>query len=594
MAKHDLPCPENPLFIVGDIPKQRSHHGEQLCIPEGILHPPVHFLIVGLGGVGAPVEFQVQLSIPNGKISVHGIFFQGFIQLSEILRCRDFLHMRQSRNLVHRLCLFDLLPGGAAASVAETVGNQQFPVGILIPVVVPDTFYRLGTGVAVVSIVRFARIRSGDEMRRHSRTVNALPQEGIIGQPVGVVPADFGGHKGIHTGFLQDLRQRPGISEHIRQPEKLTLIAKLLAEEIFSHQNLTDDGLSGGYVAVALHPHGAGGFPASFLHPFFDMLVDIRIIFFDILIQLGLGLQENVMIVLFHQPVYGGERTGRLFSGMTQPPKPGHIDVGMSHQIHRHIRFSPAVHLSVQISVRRLRAAVKRFTARIGIIHQAEGLHQHIQDPLPVLVGRIQNIICLQRHGRQKIQIIGGMVQHADLCTDNLHLFLFGPSAAVQAGPEPELQIQPASVLLRFQEHLPVISIHGLIRFPVQIQQALKISVVPCSLSGPEIEKAHHLFLHQSFGNLHLAGQPVIPVPSFPLKSHGHLSRFSLGFSVSDGTVILPPVKSVHILKIPVTQFLKFLQKMFDPVPVFKIKWHTYPPVKAGAAADFEKRHSHA
>src|SRR5699024_8224461 len=46
MAKHDLPCPENPLFIVGDIPKQRSHHGEQLRIPEGILHPPVHFLIV--------------------------------------------------------------------------------------------------------------------------------------------------------------------------------------------------------------------------------------------------------------------------------------------------------------------------------------------------------------------------------------------------------------------------------------------------------------------------------------------------------------------------------------------------------------------
>ena len=51
---------------------------------------------------------------------------------------------------------------------------------------------------------------------------------------------------------FQDLGQSPGIAEDVRQPQIFALIVKFFPEEIFSHQNLADDGFAGSDVAVAL------------------------------------------------------------------------------------------------------------------------------------------------------------------------------------------------------------------------------------------------------------------------------------------------------------------------------------------------------
>ena len=49
--------------------------------------------------------------------------------------------------------------------------------------------------------------------------VDALPEEIVVGEAVGIVPGGhFIGYKIINTGFFQDLRQDPAVSEYVRQP----------------------------------------------------------------------------------------------------------------------------------------------------------------------------------------------------------------------------------------------------------------------------------------------------------------------------------------------------------------------------------------
>ena len=153
-------------------------------------------------------------------------------------------------------------------------------------------------------------------MSRHFRSVHASPAESVVGQTVRVVPADLGGHKIRHAAFLHNLGQSSRIAEHVRQPQIFALIVKFFPEEIFSHQNLADDGFAGSDVAVALYPHRTCGFPFAFLYTLFDMLVHIGVILFEKIIKLGLGLQKQVFRIFLHQTVYCGEGAGCFFSGM--------------------------------------------------------------------------------------------------------------------------------------------------------------------------------------------------------------------------------------------------------------------------------------
>lgn len=110
--------------------------------------------------------------------------------------------MGDSRHFLHHLYLADHIPVRASAAVPISVRDQQFPVGILVLIIVPDAFHCPGAGISIVCIIILARIGCSHKMGCHPGSVNALPCKGIIGQPVGIVPAYLGGHERVHTGFL--------------------------------------------------------------------------------------------------------------------------------------------------------------------------------------------------------------------------------------------------------------------------------------------------------------------------------------------------------------------------------------------------------
>ena len=59
----------------------------------------------------------------------------------------------------------------------------------------------------------------GREVRQHLGAVQALPVERIVGQTVVLVPADLDREEVLEAGLLDQLRQVPGVAEHVREPE---------------------------------------------------------------------------------------------------------------------------------------------------------------------------------------------------------------------------------------------------------------------------------------------------------------------------------------------------------------------------------------
>ena len=160
-----------------------------------------------------------------------------------------------------------------------------------------------------------------------------------MGHTVKLVPADLGSHKHVNAGLLQDLGQRPGVTEYIRKPEIFHVFAQFFFQESASDEELPGQGFSAGQVAVGFHPHASVGFPPSFFHPFLDLLKDFRKIFFYIFVNLRLCLKENIFREHFHHTQYCRERTGSFLMGMFQSPQPCHINVGMSYTVNIHRRM---------------------------------------------------------------------------------------------------------------------------------------------------------------------------------------------------------------------------------------------------------------
>ena len=124
---------------------------------------------------------------------------------------------------------------------------------------------------------------------------------------VELVPAYLCGHKHIYAGFFQNLGKCPGVAEHIRQPEILHILTKFIFDKFTSDQYLACQGFPACEIAVCLHPHGTVCLPASLFDKFFDLPIYFREIFFYILVNLGLCLQENILRKHFHQAEHGGE-----------------------------------------------------------------------------------------------------------------------------------------------------------------------------------------------------------------------------------------------------------------------------------------------
>ena len=179
----------------------------------------------------------------------------------------------------------------------------------------------------------FVVVPGGHEMRQYPGAVNALPLKGVTGHFIEFIPAYLCGHEIADTAFFHDLRQSRGIAEHIRQPQDLIVLSELIPEEAFAVYELTNQRLTGGNVAVSFHEHTALHFPAAFLHPLLDLLIDFRRVFLYIFVELGLAGHEDVFRISAHKLQYRGKASHSFILCHLKCPQPCTVYVGMSHAV---------------------------------------------------------------------------------------------------------------------------------------------------------------------------------------------------------------------------------------------------------------------
>ena len=117
-------------------------------------------------------------------------------------------------------------------------------------------------------------------MRQHLRAVDAAPYHCVVWNFVKLVPRELCRHKIVNSALFHNLRQRPGVAKHIRQPQNAVIHAKLLLEEAFAVHELAHKRLAGGEVAVRLDPHTPLWLPAPFLDALLCLFIQLRIALF--------------------------------------------------------------------------------------------------------------------------------------------------------------------------------------------------------------------------------------------------------------------------------------------------------------------------
>ena len=187
----------------------------------------------------AKVELQIQLAKVCGQRPIGGLLHK--------IRYAGVLHRGRFTALlgVHRTA--DHLIRRTAATVAEAVGHQHAVALSLVP----DGFQPFAHALLVDPGL------DGVEVDRHRRAVDAQPEECLIRECIGVVPAELGGEEILDTAGLQNLRQRRGITKGIRQPEGVRLIAEFLAQISLTPDELTAERLGAREVSVTLNPSRA-------------------------------------------------------------------------------------------------------------------------------------------------------------------------------------------------------------------------------------------------------------------------------------------------------------------------------------------------
>ena len=191
--------------------------GQEFGVVQGELGLAVGAFAAALGGVGAAVVLQVQLAVPGGQVGAAGCF-----QVAEEVAGGALAGLRQAGEARHRTQVFEHFAGRAAAAVAVAKGHEDVLLDFLLLEVLPGIQGGLRVGRGVVgagSDGGAAVLRRGAEMGQHARAVQPLPPERVVRHAVVLVPAQLDGEKVVQPGLFDELRQRPGIAEDIRQPQ---------------------------------------------------------------------------------------------------------------------------------------------------------------------------------------------------------------------------------------------------------------------------------------------------------------------------------------------------------------------------------------
>ena len=161
----------------------------------------------------------------------------------------------------------------------------------------------LGGGVGGVVIV------AGRAVGEYLRTVNTAPSEVDMRPVVDLVPGELVRDEGLQAGLPENLRQRCGKAERIR---KISIALRAVLGEApgavaLSVENLSNKRLSAGNVAIRFDPHRAGGLPAALADASGDLLEQLRRVFLDPGVLLGLTAHEGELRMVLHQLEDGGE-----------------------------------------------------------------------------------------------------------------------------------------------------------------------------------------------------------------------------------------------------------------------------------------------
>ena len=519
-----LPQPAELLPGIGPAAQGVGQHGEGLRLVQEHFALAVVPLVLGDGGISAPVVFQVQLPHPPRDTSgLRGAGAQVRLQLGHVVLGGVDPGPGQAGEAPGRAPLgFQIVAGGAAAAVAEAVSNDRLVGELLLLEAVPGAQDHRGLGGAGIGrvdvpLAGLGHVPGGAEAGEHLAAVDALPEEGVIGQLVVLVPADLGGKELIHPGFPEDLGQGGAVAEHVRQPEDVAVHPELLLHEPLAVEDLTDQALAGGEVAVGLQPHGALHLPAALLDPLEDLPVELRGLLFHILVELGLGGHEPVLGVLLHQPQDGGEAPLDLLPGLGQGPQPCHVDVGVAHAVDQR-GLSAAVlldELLPQAGPGGLHALIESGAEGTAQVHQLDGPLQAPQDSPVGIAPLVQTAGGVQRHLQVVVQPVHCVVQ-----PDELHPALGGD--LVGTGVEVEVGVVlPA----RGEEDFLVVDIQALDHFAVEVQEALGAHGVPDGVTAglqPEKEPVAGFLRRGGEGDVEpvvgvLAPDGVLPAPGHPV-----------------------------------------------------------------------------
>ena len=306
--------------------------------------------------------------------------------------------------------------------------------------------------------------------------------------------------------------QCAGVTKDIGQPQDAVVHAKFFFEEPFPIQELANQTLAAGQVAVSLDPHAAFRLPAPFGNTLLDLLVQFGVALLQEVVQLGLTGHKLVVRVLLHEFEYRGKAAANLLAGLGNRPPPCHIDVGMPDAAGNNLVMPGQIRVQRfgKVSAGSGNALIEALVVRGAQVDEIHSLVQHIFQISAGLAVLLQTRECLQRHNKVVVQPFDFRVNFAQV-NDKVKLGVQDAGVALQ------LQAVGAAALrVAVQQNVTVVHIDTLRHLAIDKQQKLRIlRVIPFVDLGADVHPqrlAVHLLRHG-----HIGAEPIVLIGTVPV-----------------------------------------------------------------------------
>ena len=288
------------------------HRREQLGVVQRPLGAAARALGPRLARVGAAVVLEVELAHDLRPVRLRQLAEERLGVADR--RARHALQIRDPRQRLEHL----RRRPAAAVAPAEHQQRSRRPLVVLEVARRPA---QLGHGrLGVVGV-------GGREVRDHRGAVDADPAERVVVGRRVAVPGQLLGQEAADAGAAHELRELAVVAEHVGVPEHLGAAPEFLLEEALAVEELADQRLARGQVAVGLDPRPADRQPLAARDGVLDARVEPRRTVADPRVLLRLRAREAVVRIGLHQPQLARERAHALAVGLLERPQPGGVDV---------------------------------------------------------------------------------------------------------------------------------------------------------------------------------------------------------------------------------------------------------------------------